>query len=115
MLKSGFTKNSENKIERIEPSNNIDLAKKINTFLENELSRIETVINSGVDFLNGISLEDNQNIIKQLTENSDYLLPHYPLVNYSKSLDSVTTKHILLACYSFSKTIKNTLSIIRLR
>ncbi|MCL2481472.1 MAG: DUF115 domain-containing protein, partial [Spirochaetaceae bacterium] len=89
-----------------------DRSQKIKVFLENELGKIETIINSGVDFLNGISQEQNQNIIKELTEKSDYLLPYYPSANYSKTLDSVAVKFILLSCYSFSKTIKNTLLLI---
>ena len=82
---------------------------KIKAFLENELGKIERIINSGVDFLNGISQNSNADIIKQLTEKSDYLLPYYPAANNSKTLDSVTVKYILLSCYSFSKAIKNVL------
>ncbi|MCL2705141.1 MAG: DUF115 domain-containing protein [Spirochaetaceae bacterium] len=98
-----------------EALSNIDIAnrsKKIKIFLEKELDKIDKIIISGVDFLNGISQESNQQIIKQLVEKSDYLLPYYPSANYSKTLDSVAVKYILLACYSFSKAIKNTLLFI---
>ncbi len=101
--------------DKITADYNIDIVnrtEKIKTILENELGKIEIIINSGIDFLNGVSQEKNQNIIKQFTEESDYLLPYYPSVNYSKDLDSVTVKFILLSCYSFKKTIKNTLNII---
>jgi len=96
--------------EKIFSNIDITCSEKIKTILENELGRIDTIINSGVDFLNGISQENNQNIIKELVEKSDYLMSHYPSANYSKTLDSVTIKYILLACYSFSKTIKITLN-----
>ncbi|MCL2294393.1 MAG: DUF115 domain-containing protein [Spirochaetes bacterium] len=90
-----------------------DYKQRIKAILENELSKIERVINSGVDFLNGISQSNNQNIIKELAKNSDYLLPQYPTNVTHTTLDSVTVKYILLTCYSFSKTIKNTLTNIR--
>ena len=113
-IKQENKKNIINPENKIEPSfSNNDLTAKsgkTKTVLENELKIIERIINSGVDFLNGISQNENQNIIKELTEESDYLLPYYPSVNYSKTFDSVTVKYILLACYSFSKTIKNTLN-----
>jgi len=121
MIESGFTskpaassqmKNPKTQTEYLLNNTDTNRSQKIKVFLENELNKIEAIINSGVDFLNGISQVDNENIIKQLIEKSDYLLPYYPKANYLKTLDSVAVKFILLSCYSFTKAIKSTLNRI---
>ncbi len=85
---------------------------EIKSLLESELEKTDTIIKAGVDALNGHIKNDNLYLIKKLTQDSDYLLPKYPGINYSKDYSDVTVKYILLSCYRFRKIISNSLEVI---